>query len=187
MYHFQNYVGEKKGQRLSRSDYSSIVNGDFVFTRHEFYNSFTVTWLSEFRAPAEPPRHIREFDTRVCVCRSLYSFYFLACIMHVEASLHCQWRIGKVPPISDRRHFSSRSVCRRFLKMCWREVLYRFPGNCENSLGDRVDAARIHLFRKTFVDITFSIAHRIWDRIWVVLNSKFVMLRNSDLSSTNIR
>lgn len=70
IYHFQNqtYIGEKKGQRLSRSDHSSIVNGDFVFTRHEFYNSFTVTWLSEFRAPAEPPRHIRGFDTRVCVC-----------------------------------------------------------------------------------------------------------------------
>jgi len=34
---------------------SPIVNGDSVFTRHEFYNSFTVTWLSEFRAPLKPP------------------------------------------------------------------------------------------------------------------------------------
>lgn len=53
-----------------------------------------------------------------CVGRVPHSFYFLACIMHVEASLHCQWRIGKVPPISDRRHFSGRDVCRRFLEKC---------------------------------------------------------------------
>lgn len=55
---------------------------------------------------------------RIYVCRGRvpHSFYFLACIMHVEASLHCQWRIGKVPPISDRRHFSGRDVCRRFSK-----------------------------------------------------------------------
>lgn len=110
-------AGGGEGQRLSRSGCISIVNGDFLFTRHEFYNSFTVTWLSEFRSPAEspppPPTHL-QVDTRVC--RPLYSFYFLACIMHVEASLHCQWRIGKVPPISDRRHFSGQSVCRRFLE-----------------------------------------------------------------------
>lgn len=63
------------------------------------------------------------------VCRSLYSFYFLACIMHVEASLHCQWRIGKVPPISDRRHFSGgQSVCRRFLKNVLTRVIVQVLG-----------------------------------------------------------
>lgn len=70
-------------------------------------------------APAEPPGHIcRSIYTRMYVCWSR-SPLVLFPGMHnalVEASLHCQWRIGKVPPISDRRHFSGRDVCRRFLK-----------------------------------------------------------------------
>lgn len=69
------------------------------------------------------------------VCGSLYSFYFLACIMHVEASLHCQWRIGKVPPISDRRHFSSRSVCRRFLKNVLTRSIVQVPKKLWKFLG----------------------------------------------------
>lgn len=51
----------------------AIVNGDFVFTRHEFCNSFTVTWLSEFRAPTEPPSTHSQVDTHMCVGRSTRS------------------------------------------------------------------------------------------------------------------
>lgn len=86
------------------------------------------------------------------MCRSLYSFYFLACIMHAEASLHCQWRIGKVPPISDRRHFSSRNVCRRFLK----NVLTRSIVQVPRKLWKIPWTACIHLLRQIFANNIFN-------------------------------
>lgn len=156
IYHFQKLVVHRREKRPTVIEIRPFLHCQWRFRIYEAWILQLVHCNMIIRIPGSgwaTPTH--SWIRYAYVCRSLYSFYFLACIMHVEASLHCQWRIGKVPPISDRRHFSSRNVCRRFLKNVLTRSIVQVPGKLWKFLG-RPGAACIHLFRKIFADNIFN-------------------------------